>query len=340
MIRLGKHVTQAGDQLYDVSVEKIHKALQNEKGEVAVLLQRLQAIRAMDPAQYRKLKTQLPYIVCAQFHPKIRKKEHFLYTDRFLIDIDHLSDHDLDLEELKKKFGADPRLELMFISPSGDGLKLMFRLAEQITDPGYYVTFYKAFCLSFGKQYQLGAALDHKTHDVSRCCFVSYDQDAYFNPNSATVSPAEFVSQESFWEMEQVELAVKEVEKKHKEVSEKKQSEDGGERQALPDLVIDRIKEKMGMRVKRNPEKEYIQPEELEEIMAAIEEAVLEVGVKMESVKPISYGRQIRFSAEKIWSEINIFSGKKGVSVVGTTKTGSNKAFCTQMVAYLKTVLD
>ncbi|WP_040414675.1 CRISPR-associated primase-polymerase type B [Cyclobacterium qasimii] len=257
-----------------------------------------------------------------------------------MIDIDHLSEHDLDLETLKKKFTRDSRLELMFVSPSGDGLKLMFRLSEQITDPSYYVTFYKAFCLSFGKQYCLGAALDHKTHDVSRCCFVSCDLTAYFNPDSSPIIPTEFVSQENFWEMEQVEIAIKETEKIQRQVSIEKQPEKGIQKQALPDSVMDRIKEKMGMRVKRNPEKEYIQPKELEEIMTVIEKAVKEVGVNIESVKPISYGRQIRFGAENIWSEINIFSGKKGVSIVGTTKTGSNKAFCNQMVEYLITYLN
>lgn len=70
--------------MYDVAVDKIHQALRNESGEVAVLLQRLQAVRSMDPAQYRKLKTQLPYLVCAQFHPKVRRKENFLFTERMV----------------------------------------------------------------------------------------------------------------------------------------------------------------------------------------------------------------------------------------------------------------
>ncbi|WP_114749630.1 CRISPR-associated primase-polymerase type B [Pleomorphovibrio marinus] len=337
MIRLGKHVTQAGDQLYDVSVEKIHKALQNADGEVAVLLQRLQAIRAMDPSQYRKLKTQLPYIVCAQFHPKVRRKENFLFTERFLVDIDHLSEHDVDMDTLRATLIRDPRLELLFVSPSGDGLKLMFRLSEQITDPSYYVTFYKAFCLALNKKYQLGAALDHKTHDVSRCCFVSFDPDAYYNPDSQPVNPKELVSADSFFELEQVKKDVKASEEAIKasmegQLPEKKPHE-------LPSAVMDKIKEKMGMRVRKPQEKDYIQPEELEEIMAEVQKAAEEVGVRIAGIKPISYGRQVRFEADKVWSEINIFSGKKGVSVVGTTKTGSDKAFCTQMVDYLKAML-
>ncbi len=340
MIRLGKHVTQPGDQLYDVAVDKIHQALRNESGEVAVLLQRLQAVRSMDPAQYRKLKTQLPYLVCAQFHPKVRRKENFLFTERFLIDIDHLSEHDLDLSSLREKFTADPRVELLFVSPSGDGLKLMFRLSEQISDPGYYVTFYKAFCFAFGKEYRLGQALDHKTHDVSRCCFVSYDPEAWFNDSATPVVASDFANPDQFWETEKTQDSPEQEETGAAEGPIEKPLSKGREPQELPESVMQRIKEKMGMRVKKQEEKDYIQPEELEEIMQLVQQAAEEVGVKLDATKPISYGRQVRFSAGSIWSEINIFSGKKGVSVVGTTKTGSNKAFCKQMVDYLKTVLN
>lgn len=337
MIRLGRHVTQPGDQLTDVSIEKLHKALLNSTGEVAALQRRLQAIRAMDPGQYRKLKVSLPYLVCAQFHPKARKKENFLFTERFLIDIDHLSEHGLDMQQLRDKFCADPRVELMFSSPSGDGLKILFRINPKITDPAYYVLFYKAFCLSLEKQYHLGAALDHKTHDVSRCCFVSYDPLAYFNPEAIPIEAEEVMPKDSFLAMDQVEKEAKALQLEFRQqIQENSPIQQESTAQELPDEVLNFIKEKIGQKVKKKQGNPMVQPEELEEIMTMLNEYLGEINAQIETVKPIPYGRQLKIRSGKIWAEVNIFSGKRGVSIVGTTKTGSNREFCATLTDFLK----
>ncbi|TFV94475.1 hypothetical protein E4S40_10665 [Algoriphagus kandeliae] len=338
MIRLGKHITQAGDQLYDVSIEKLHKALINPQGEVASLQRKLQAIRAMDPNQYRKMKTSLPYIVCAQFHPKARRKENFLFTERFLIDIDHLSDHELNIQDLRKKFAQDERVELMFSSPSGDGLKLLFKIDPKISDSSYYVLFYKAFCIHLEKKYLLGTALDHKTHDVSRCCFVSFDPEAYFNTNAKAINPADFVRKDSFLDLEQVQFQADQILKSQKEIQKVELSPEKSQPgQDLSDEILAFIKEKTGQRTRnKTPEKYFEQPEELEKIIAELQVFLDEVNSKIENIKPISYGRQIKVSSGNTWAEINVFFGKKGVSIVPTTKTGSHREFAKTITDYLK----
>lgn len=337
MIRLGKHVTQAGDQLLDVSIDKFHKALVNPEGEVASLQRRLQAIRAMDPAQYRKLKTTLPYVVCAQFHPKLRRKENFLYADRFLVDIDHLSEHQLDIETLREKLSKDNRVELLFASPSGDGLKAMFKIDPKITDPAYYVVFYKAFCIQLEREFKLGAALDHKTHDVSRCCFVSFDPDAHYNPEAIALHPEALVQKDSFFEIERVQKEAVEIQKVHKESQKELQMEDkANPSQDLPDGVLAFIKEKTGQRIKKPLEKHYEQPDELEWVMEQLGSFLKEINAAIEQVRPIAYGRQIKVRSGNIWSEVNIFFGKRGVSVVGTTKSGSHREFGKTLTEYLK----
>ena len=337
MIRLGKHVTQAGDQLQDVSIEKFHQALINPEGEVASLQRRLQAVRAMDPAQYRKLKTSLPYVVCAQFHPKVRRKENFLFADRFLIDIDHISENGLEIASLREKLKSDGRVELLFASPSGDGLKVLFKLDPKITDSAYYALFYKAFCLQFNQQYQLGPALDHKTHDVSRCCFVSFDPEAYYNPQATALYPEAFVMKESCFEMETIEKKAKEIEKVHQEkVKELPLDEKVNTGQDLPDDVLNFIKEKIGQKVKKPQEKQYEQPEELEWVIQQLQTFLGEINATMEEVRPIAYGRQVKVSSGSIWAEVNVFFGKRGVSVVGTTKTGSHREFGKTLTEFLK----
>lgn len=337
MIRLGKHVTQSGDQLYDVDIVKVHQAILNPEGEVAALQRRLQAIRAMDPGQYRKMKVSLPYLVCAQFHPKVRRKENFLYAERFLVDIDHLSDFGLEMETLKALFKKDVRVELMFASPSGDGLKLLFRIDQKIKDPNYYVVFYKAFCLHLENLYHLGAALDHKTHDVSRCCFVSFDPEAYYNPESESIPVDSFVSPDNLFEMDFIQKEAVKIERENSALTKVLQQEEKSQPgQDLPDNVLAFIKEKIGQKIKRPMEKEHVQPEELEDVVNQIRVYLTEIGAEIALVKPISYGRQIKITSGKIWAEINVYFGKKGVTLHATIKSGSHKEFGKTVTEFLK----
>ncbi len=141
MLLIGKHITAPSDPLQPVSVQSVFKAICNARGEVATLQNRLQAIRIIDAGQYRKMKTALPYIVCASFQPNVRKKENFVFTERFVVDIDHLSEYEIDMKSLRQRLRDDPRVELLFSSPGGDGLKVLFVLSERIADSGYYALF-------------------------------------------------------------------------------------------------------------------------------------------------------------------------------------------------------
>lgn len=338
MIRFGKNITQAGDQLYDVPLEKIHQALKNPHGEVASLQRKLQAIRAMDPIQYRKLKISLPYIVCAQFQNKVRKKDQFVFTERFLIDIDHLSESDMDIGQLRERLRKDARVEMVFSSPSGDGLKVMFKTRSRITDPNYYIVFYKAFCLALDQEYNLGRTLDYKTHDVSRCCFVSYDPEAYYNPAVETVIPQNYIRENELFDMDQIQEEIAIREKTLGLQAQLPTTESPA--QDLSEETLAQIKEKIGQKKGKIREKDYVQPSELSMIMGALVGYLVEINANLDDSRPISYGRQIRVSAGKMWAEINVFYGRKGVRIVGTTKTGSHKEFCKTITDYLKVNFD
>lgn len=335
---LGKHITKPGEVLQEVAIERVYKATLNPDGQTAVLVNRLRAIRAIDIKNYNKLKTRLPYLVCGLFHPKIRKKENFLYTERFIVDIDHISEFELDIEELKTKFKQDPRVELYYTSPSGDGLKLFFRLTEQISDSGYYSLFYKAFSVEFARQYSLGAAVDLKTNDVSRCCFVSHDPDAYFNSDIERVDPNKFLPKDEASSLDALHKNLKEIERTFEK--EKKDLDiipSGPE--VLTDDILVKIKEKMGMKIRQAKEKYYFQPEELDEIIPQILAQLESVGIKLLNMQPISYGRQLKIGAATRWAEINVFYGQKGMSIVASSKSGSNRELSEHVVEFLKSSL-
>ncbi|MDZ4709985.1 MAG: CRISPR-associated primase-polymerase type B [Saprospiraceae bacterium] len=292
----------------------------------------------INPNQYRKMKTALPYLLCGHFHPKIRRKENFVFTERFLIDIDHLSEYELNIQQTRDLLKQDERVELLFASPGGDGLKVLFRLKDRITDSGYYGMFYKSFCIKLAALYRLGAAVDIKTNDVSRCCFVSFDTEAYYNPSPQLIDSGQYVIPDDFQHLDILKGEIKEAEKAQRE---QKQTTYIGvsDGQELSTEVLNAIKIKVGQRLVPPKEKHYEQPERLAEIIAAIDGLFSDVGARLISNDPIHYGRQIKAQAGHLWTEINVFYGKKGVSIIPTTKTGSNKELSKLLTDLLKSQL-
>ena len=95
-------------------------------------------------------------------------------------------EHEIDLLFIDGK-GQRPDLVLLFVSPSGNGLKLLFRLAEPYRDPNLYRLFYQAFIQRLAADHGLESVIDTRTHDVSRVCFFSYDPRAWFAPDARAV---------------------------------------------------------------------------------------------------------------------------------------------------------
>lgn len=91
------------------------------------------------------------------------------------IDFDHIS----DIESLKMKLLADEYFdtEMLFISPSGDGLKWI--IAIDLTK-GSHQLYFKAIAAYILKTYQL--EVDKSGKDISRACFLPYDSEVFINP--------------------------------------------------------------------------------------------------------------------------------------------------------------
>ena len=97
------------------------------------------------------------------------------YSGLIVIDFDHL----LDLNKTKEQLINDPELEteLLFVSPSGDGLKWVVNVGVEVEEhrPCFIgVTNY------LSKTYQL--EVDSSGKDISRACFLPYDPNPYINP--------------------------------------------------------------------------------------------------------------------------------------------------------------
>lgn len=319
MIMAGKNIKQKNDPLQKLDIERLFKGIVNPKANIITQINQLRMVLTLDPSRYRALKTSLPYVCCANFNPPFRRNENFGSIRHFIIDIDHLSEKEINLENLKAKLKKDSRVELMFTSPSNNGLKVFFRLFEKCYDAGKYSLFYKIFARDFSKQYQLDQVLDKSTSDVSRACFISYDTDAYYNPEPETINLSAFVDFENLAEVRETEQKLKEEQLKTKPDEQIKP-----EKQTLSIDILDEIKAKLNPKIKTKKDKIIYVPEELEKEIEKVSAHLKNHNIETKEVTNIHYGKKFVFKLNEYWAEINLFFGKKGFTVVVSPKSGSN----------------
>jgi hypothetical protein len=337
----GNQLTQPNEVLRKINVESLYKEIVQPQGKLFDQIKQLRSVKLMDEKQYKKLKVILPYFVCGVFSPNIRKKEHFAYTDHFVVDIDNINRNQQDIVLIKNQLKQDDNVALMFTSPGNDGLKIVFELAKRINDANYFTYFYKQFCIKLAEQYQLHGLIDIKTNDVSRCCFLSFDDGAYFNPLPSGVNPDQYVQSYNLDDIFEVKKAEKVYEKKIETLTKEGTLVvvETNPLTALSDDVLERIKSRINPQFKAKVTKDYFIPPELDEAWGTIEAKLNEAEMYVETNRKISYGRQVKIKAGRHWCEMNIFYGKKGFTVVKTTKTGSNEDLAKMCQQYLQEFL-
>ena len=131
-------------------------------------------------AHYRELKNGLDYFTAGGTFAPTRADANLTTAAGLLtLDFDELAGQ---VAEARAALLADealaPALVLLFVSPSGDGLK-----AVLAADPRHdRATNYRRLGQHLTRRYGWGPTLDKKTADVSRACFLSHDPTAWLAP--------------------------------------------------------------------------------------------------------------------------------------------------------------
>ena len=100
------------------------------------------------------------------------------HSSLFCVDLDDLE----DTKAIKSKVIDLLPPSLMFVSPSGNGLKIVYKI--DIND-AEHLQYYNAFEVFFNEQ--LSLAIDDKCKDVPRACFLCHDSEAYFNEDAEVI---------------------------------------------------------------------------------------------------------------------------------------------------------
>jgi hypothetical protein len=146
--------------------------------------ERLRAVGRTSPT-YASLKNSLDYVTPGGQFTYRSDKGLVARSGLIVLDFDKLP----DLLAARTALLADPKLgpavQLLFVSPSGDGLKCLLP-----TDPRYtHLENFNGFTRYLSQKYaQLGLTPDKACKDISRACYLAYDPDAYLNPQYLTSS--------------------------------------------------------------------------------------------------------------------------------------------------------
>jgi|GEM_PF-856674 len=127
------------------------------------------------------LKTQLPGVLWSGNFSVRRADALVAHSGLLCADLDDLGDQ---LADARARLPVSPHLFALFTSPTGTGLKAVFRVpadaARHAASFAVVAAHVRDLC---------GAEIDAACKDVGRLCFVSHDPDAYLNRDAAELPP-------------------------------------------------------------------------------------------------------------------------------------------------------
>lgn len=128
-----------------------------------------------DEINRKKEKMKLPLVTfCGTF--KTRGNAQLIQHSGFAcLDYDHLA----NLEIVKEKINNDKHTFASFVSPSGNGLKVLVKIPFVSNDADY-----KSFYCELQRHYDKYGKTDDSTKDIARGTLLSYDKELFLNANS------------------------------------------------------------------------------------------------------------------------------------------------------------
>ncbi|VBB45773.1 VirE protein [uncultured Paludibacter sp.] len=139
--------------------------------------QRTEKLRSIkEPKQARQFKANnFDYCTFSGVFTSRNDKKIVQHSGLMAVDFDHLP----NLEEVRQSLLVDEYFDtqLLFVSPSGDGLKWIISIdTKQTTHSNYFAAVANYILQTYGIE------VDKSGRDISRACFLPHDPNAFINP--------------------------------------------------------------------------------------------------------------------------------------------------------------
>ena len=176
----------------NISVEKVLEAIRTGgkkvKGPIIQIRNRFEAELAITGGDRKAakmdvdaLKKRLPAVLWSGTFFERKNEKIVAHSGLLCADLDSLGDQ---LPKVRQELQKSPHVRAMFISPTGDGLKIVFRVS---IDASKHAGSFRA--VEKHVRDLTGIRIDQACKDVARLCFMSYDPDLYHNPNAIEIEP-------------------------------------------------------------------------------------------------------------------------------------------------------
>ena len=161
-----------------VSVRAVIQKIRSGSRNLDIRTKRLRELQKNDTEKYQKSKLSLPGATFSGNFRKRRRTELITHSGLICLDFDHI-----DARDVKSQLMQNPAVLAAFISPSGEGVKAIFRIDPIPTDAREHKLAWTAIKESLSDL----SEIDESAKDVSRLCFLCYDPDIYVNPDAIPV---------------------------------------------------------------------------------------------------------------------------------------------------------
>lgn len=163
----------------DVTVEDVYKVIKSDKYKYQT-----ERIRQADDEEGNNLKKTVLDFVCFSCTCTRRNTKNIKSHSGYIaVDIDHLSEVLTERERILNDLPFNPAL--VFVSPKGKGLKIVFRID---TDNAKHEDYFLALESFFMQQFNI--QIDKACKDIVRACFLCYDPDAIYNSEPTILDQA------------------------------------------------------------------------------------------------------------------------------------------------------
>ncbi|GEM_PF-2106992 len=125
------------------------------------------------------IKKSLQWFSLGEYRNNHRSNEDLISIRYLIHDLDYLK---VDPQVLRAEIQKDPNVLAVYVSPRGNGLKVICELEQPITDIEEFRQVYKHHAKEFEKTYRI--TLDPNGEKATQACYYSYDPDLYVNPNN------------------------------------------------------------------------------------------------------------------------------------------------------------
>lgn len=325
LLSFGQQITSAADSLQVISLVDVAQQIRSD-AHLQASTTRLRKLALLDAEAARTLKTRLPYVVGSVFGtdaPTRRTTDTFVSAGYFILDLDHCTGIDGCVPD---SIRADDSVALAFVSPSGAGLKLFFRLSEPCTDARRFALAYRNFATDFGVRHRWTKSVDLRTSDVTRACFLAHDPSVHHNPDAQAIDWRVWLTDtEGFSSAEETDLTPT--------------RKPASERPIDPVAYGQVLKQINPNTTAVRRERQVHVPDELQAMEPLVRTLCQSLNWELRAVESLNYGLKFGIRQGLRSAEVSVYWGKRGFSVVRSPKTGTDPALNDLLHSHLFSLL-